>query len=143
MRTKLIIAAVATALAIALIGSAFASGPGCGKGMGYGPGNCPMSAGAAPAGLTPEQTAKYQAFQKDTVAQREKMAQLRQEMWQLKNQPTPNWDAVNAKHQEFFTLKTELAKKAQAAGIERFGYGRDGRGMGKGMGMGCCRGGCF
>ncbi len=44
-------------------------------------------------------------------------------MWNLRSQQNPNWDAVNAKHQEIFTLKTELMKKAQAAGIAGYGYG--------------------
>lgn len=138
MKTKIIITVVLV-LALAFAGTSLAAGMGMGRGMGMGPGGCPMAAGATPASLTPEQAAKYETFQKDTAAQREKIYKLHQEMWTLRNQQTPNWDAISAKHQEIFTLKTDLMKKAQAAGVAGYGYG--GRGMGKGMGRGC--GGCF
>ncbi|HMK43589.1 MAG TPA: periplasmic heavy metal sensor [Dissulfurispiraceae bacterium] len=123
----LIIAALVLSLAVA--GSAIAMGP-MGKGMGMGMGMCPMMGGATPANLTPEQAAKYQAFQKDTAPQREKIAKLHQEMWNLRAQATPDWNAINAKHQEIFQLKTELMQKAQAAGVAGYGMGMRG-----GMGM--------
>lgn len=140
MKTRIIIAA-AIVLALAFAGTTLAAGMGMGKGMGMGTGTCPMLNGTAPAGLTPEQTAKYEAFRKDTATQREKIYQLHQEMRTIRTQPNPDWDAFNAKHQEVFTLKTDLMKKAQAAGVAGYGYGRGmgkGKGMmGKGMGMGC------
>lgn len=145
MKTRIIIAA-ALVLALAFAGTTLAAGMGMGRGMGMGPGGCPMLTGTTPANLTPEQTAKVEAFQKDTATQREKLYKLHQEMWNLRSQQNPNWDAVNAKHQEIFTLKTELMKKAQAAGIAGYGYGYGrggGRGMGGGMGMGRGCGGCF
>jgi Spy/CpxP family protein refolding chaperone len=139
MKTRIIIAA-ALVLALAFAGTTLAAGMGMGRGMGMGPGGCPMANGTAPAALTPEQTAKYEAFQKDTATQREQIYKLHQEMRTIKTQQTPNWDAFNAKHQELFTLKTELMKKAQAAGVAGYGYGHGARGMGKGMGKGC---GCY
>ncbi len=137
MKTKGFVV-VAIVLTLAFAGTVLAAG-GMGLGKGMGPGCCPMQAGAGAATLTPEQAAKQEAFQKETAAQREKIYKLHQEMWSLRNQQTPNWDAVNAKHQEIFTLKTDLMKKAQAAGIAGYGMGMRG-GMGKGRG--CC-GGCF
>lgn len=141
MKTRIIIAA-ALVLALAFAGTTLAAG--MGKGMGMGPGGCPMATGTAPAALTPEQTAKYEAFQKDTATQREKIYQLHQEMRTIRTQQNPDWNAFNAKHQEVFTLKTDLMKKAQAAGVAGYGYGYGrGAGMGKGMGMGRGCGGCF
>ena len=140
MKTKLLIVA-ALVLALAFAGTALAMGPmGKGMGMGMGMGTCPMMGGTTPANLTPEQTAKYQAFQKDTAAQRDKIVKLHQEMWNLRAQATPDWTAINAKHQEIFKLKTELMQKAQTAGVAGYGMGmRGGMGMGMGKGMGMHR----
>lgn len=142
MKTRIIIAA-ALVLALAFAGTTLAAGMGMGRGMGMGPAGCPMLTGTTPANLTPEQTAKFQAFQNDTAAQRDKIVKLHQEMWNLRGQQNPDWNAINAKHQEIFKLRTELAQKAQAAGVAGYGYGRGGRGMGGGMGMGYGRGCCF
>lgn len=145
MKTRIIIAA-ALVLALAFAGTTLAAGMGMGRGMGMGPAGCPMLTGTTPANLTPEQTAKFQAFQKDTAAQRDTIVKLHQEMWNLRAQQNPDWNAINAKHQEIFRLRTELAQKAQAAGIAGYGYGYGrggGRGMGGGMGMGYGRGCCF
>lgn len=143
MKTRIIIAA-ALVLALAFAGTTLAAGMGMGRGMGMGPGGCPMLTGTTPTNLTPEQTAKFQAFQNDTAAQRDKIVKLHQEMWNLRAQQNPDWNAINAKHQEIFKLRTDLAQKAQAAGVAGYGYGRGGgRGMGGGMGMGRGCGGCF
>jgi hypothetical protein len=129
---------------LAFAGISIAAGMGMGRGMAVGPAGCPLLTGTAPANLTPEQSAQFQAFQKETATQREKLIKLHQELWNLRAQQNPDYNAIAAKQQEIFTLRNEIAQKAQAAGIGWFGYGRGyAKGMGGGMGMGRGCGCCF
>jgi hypothetical protein len=128
MRKILFISAVLAAV-FAMAATSFAwcrGGYGCG--YGYGP-------GYAPAAYTPEQTQKITAFQQSIQPQQQKMFQLRNELWTLRNQQNPDWNAITAKQREMFELRTQIQKQAVDSGVAGmgygYGYGKRGRGMGR------------
>lgn len=132
---RTVMAGVVVALVIALAAGAMAFGPG--GGMGSGP--C-VGTGAA---LSPEQAQKQAQFQRDTLALRQKMLQLRTDLMTLRAQTKPDWEAIAAKQREMVDVRTALQKKAYEAGLAGCGncggmgmMGGMGRGMGRcGMGM--------
>jgi hypothetical protein len=64
------------------------------------------------------------------------MLQLRTELMTLHTQTTPDWNAISAKQKEMVDVRTEIQKKASAAGLTGAGFGPCGAGMGR---MGMCR----
>lgn len=129
-----------TGLIVALVAlgvtAAFAFGPGYGMGMGTG--TCPLASGAT---VTPEQSQNFAKFQGDILPLKQKMLQLRTELMTLRAQTPADWNAISAKQKEMVDVRTEIQKRAAAAGFRGAGYGACGCGygqgrMGGGMGMG-------
>ncbi len=116
---------LAVVLFAVMVTGAMAIGPGYGMGKGH---------GMMMANLTPEQAQKFAEFQKDTLNLRQKMLQLKTEIFSLRAQTNPDWNAIAAKQKEMVDIRTEIQKKAAEAGVS--GLGNGGCGCGKGMGMG-------
>lgn len=110
-------------------------GPGNGQGRGYGPGYQGQQ-------LSKEDLAKLHekraAFMKETLPLRQKMAttaiELRTEQFQL----TPDQAKIKALNNEMIELRSQMAKKANDAGLT--GSWRQGRGQGRGHARGMMRG---
>ncbi len=139
---KTLVIGVAIAFVFIIAAGAMAFGPGYHKGTGpcYGAGS----------NLTPEQSQKFAALQKEILPLRQKMFQLRTDLLTLRAQPTPDWKAIAEKQKEMVDIKVEVQKKGTEAGFA--GHGLCGRGTGKaghgfhghGTGrMGMCRTGAF
>jgi len=125
-----LIASLAVALVALAVTAAFAFGPGYGRGMSDGYGTCP---GAA-ASMTPEQSQKWAKFQGDILPLKQKMLQLRTDLWTLRAQTPTDWTAIAAKRKEMVDVKTEIQKKSAASGLGPMvncgcgsGFGRMGR----------------
>ncbi|MDH5769345.1 MAG: hypothetical protein OEZ31_10385 [Nitrospirota bacterium] len=139
---KTLVIGLAIALVFIIAAGAMAFGPGYHKGTGpcYGAGT----------NLTPEQSQKFAASQKEILPLRQKMLQLRTDLLTLRAQSTPDWKAIAEKQKEMVDIKVEIQKKATEAGFA--GHGLCGRGTGKaghgfhghGTGrLGMCRTGAF
>jgi Spy/CpxP family protein refolding chaperone len=123
---KILITMIVLMLALIVVNGAIAwGGPGNGMRSGYG---CPYAAN-----LTPEQAQKAAAFQQAIQPQQQKVFQLRNEIWTLRNQQNPDWNAINAKQKEIVDLRTQIRKQAVDSGVAGtvYGYGPRGRGMGR------------
>lgn len=122
MKRGLIIAVVMVAV-LATATMSFAWGRG---GGGYGPGYWLAQ-------LTPEQAQKVAAFQQAIQPEQQKMLQLRSELWTLRSQPNPDWNAISAKQREMFELRQTIQKQAVDSGVAGFGcgFGPRGKGMGR------------
>jgi Spy/CpxP family protein refolding chaperone len=128
MKKRLLIS-LSVVFVIALAGAALAVGPGYGKGMG--------PCFGADTKLTPEQTQKLAAFQKDILPLKQKMLQLRTDLMTLRAQAAPDWKAIADKQKEMIDVRTEIQKKAAETGLTGFGPGpMSGRCNKGGMGMG-------
>ena len=117
-----------------------------GPGQGYGPGNCPgYAAGAGGPGygpgpnLTKEQKEQFEQFQakraaflKETLPLRQTLAAKRIELRTLYAQPNADQAQVKALTNELIDLRSQLAKKANDAGLPEYGAGY-GRGHGRGF----------
>jgi hypothetical protein len=60
------------------------------------------------------------------------MVQLRNELWTMRSQQSPDWNAINTKQKEMVDLRTQIQKQAVDSGVASYGYGYGrGRGMGR------------
>jgi zinc resistance-associated protein len=98
-------------------------GPGPGYGPGYGPGF----------GLSKEDVAKLDqkraAFMKDTLALRQQIAVKNMELRTEQAQLNPDQAKIKALGDQIIELRSQIAKKANDAGLSRLGFGR---GFGRG-----------
>jgi zinc resistance-associated protein len=114
-----------------------------GPGQGYGPGNCPGYAAGGPGGgpgygpgpnMTKEQYEQFQAkraaFLLDTLALRQTMAAKRIELRTLYAQPNVDQATIQKLRGELIDMGSQLAKKANDAGLPGMGFGRGGFGRG-------------
>lgn len=89
--------------------------------------------------LTPEDKAKFEKFQKETLELRQKMLAKHSELATLRHQATPDWKAIGEKQKEIVDIRTELQKKASETGIAGTDTGSlncpMGGPYGRGMGM--------
>jgi len=123
---KFLILTFVLAAVLAVAATSFAWGRGgCGC-YGYGP-------GYASASYTPEQAQKVDAFQQSVQPLQQRMVQLRSELWTMRSQQSPDWNAINAKQKEMVDLRTQIQKQAVDSGVASYGYGY-GNGRGRGMG---------
>lgn len=128
-----------------------------GPGQGYGPGNCPGYAAGSVDGpgygpgpnMTKEQFEQFQAkraaFLKETMPLRQSLANKRVELRTLYAQPDADQAKIKALQNEMIDLRSQLAKKANDAGLPGYGSGRGfnrgprgGYGPGMGFGPGSC-----
>jgi len=122
---KILISMIVLMMALVVVNGAIAwGGPGNGMRGGYG---C-----AYAANVTPEQAQKFQEFQKSVEPLQQQMLQLRNELWTLRNQQNPDWNAISAKQKEMVDLRTQIQKQAADSGVAGAGYGDGPRGRGMG-----------
>lgn len=127
-----------------------------GPGQGYGPGNGPGYAAGSGGGpgygpgpnMTKEQFEQFQAkqaaFLKDTLPLRQSMATKGIELRTLYAQPGADQAKIKALQNEMIDLRSQLAKKANDAGLPGSGFGRGfHRGPRGGQGMGYGPGSCW
>jgi hypothetical protein len=127
---KILITMIVLMLALVVVNGAMAwGGPGNGMRGGY---DCPYGAGYG-ADVTPEQAQKAAAFQQSIQPLQQKVFQLRNDIWTLRNQQNPDWNAISAKQTEIVDLRTQIQKQAVDSGVAGagYGYGPRGRGMGR------------
>lgn len=102
----------------------------------FGPGGC-CKFNPHGTALTPEQITKFNKFQQDTLALRQKMLQLKTELQALMTAQNPDFKAIAEKEKQMVDLRVEIQKKAIEAGLPAYT-----RGMGMGRGLcGCQAGG--
>ncbi|MDX9713982.1 MAG: periplasmic heavy metal sensor [Dissulfurispiraceae bacterium] len=120
---------------LGLAASAYAFGPGTGPRGGF------YGQNVRTAAFTPEQAQKFAQFQKDILPIKQKMLQLRTDLFGLRTQQNPDWKAIADKQKEMVDLRVEIQKKRAEAGLPFYGPGagcRTGMKGAKGprMGMG-------
>lgn len=128
MMKRTIIAGIAALLVLGVVAGASAFGPG------YGRFGCGLSQGY-PVAYTQEQAQNVEQFRAENVTSIERMFQLRSELWTLRTQQTPDWNAITVKQREMFDLRMQLQQRAVDAGIAGYGVGRCGFGRGMGRNM--------
>jgi zinc resistance-associated protein len=114
-----------------------------GPGQGYGPGNCPGYAAGGPGGgpgygpgpnMTKEQYEQFQAkraaFLQETLPLRQTMAAKGIELRTLYAQPNADQATIQKLRGELIEMRSQLAKKANDAGLPGVGFGRGGFGRG-------------
>ncbi len=143
MKKTIAIAAGLALMGVVAVGAW--AGPWQGRG-GYGPGNCP---GWGPGGgyqgqqLSKEEYAqkkeKLAAFMKETLPLRQKMVSKGMELRTERMQASPDEAKIKALTDEVIDLRSQIAKKANDAGLS--GFWRMGKGYGRGFGPGMRGGG--
>ncbi len=124
---KLMITGLVMGMLVAGISGVYAFGPGGGCDN-LATGNCMNYTN-----LTPEQKAKMDQFQKETLPLKQQMMAKRSELMSLRLQSTPDWTAIEKKQKEMVELRTQMQKRAFDAGVFGLGGGCGQRGAGKGM----------
>lgn len=129
---KLLTAGLVIGILVVSITAVYAFGPHFG-GDAFATGHC-MSY----TNLTPEQKAKAEQFQKETLPVRQQLLAKHSELMTLKAQSTLDWKAIEQKKKEIVELRTQIEKRASELGVSDtcIGHGTyGGHGM---MGMKRC-----
>jgi Spy/CpxP family protein refolding chaperone len=131
---KVFATVVVVIFTLGLAVSAYAFGPGAGPRGGF------YAQTAQTPAFTPEQVQKFAQFQKDILPLKQKMLQLRTDLFGLRTQQNPDWKAIADKQKEMVDLRVEIQKKRTDAGLLYYGYGFKAGNIGsKGSRMGACR----
>jgi hypothetical protein len=128
MMKRTIIAGIAALLVLGVVASASAFGPG------YGRFGCGLSQGY-PGAYTQEQAQNVERFRAESAPLIERMFQLKSELWTLRNEQSPDWNAISAKQREMFDLRMQVQQRAVDAGIAGYAAGQCGFGRGMGRNM--------